>query len=107
MMTCGVFTEDKNEIIEFEANDLVIGHSYSLIACAEVEDPKGSKAQLVRIRNPWGDFKWTGDWHDESDLWTQQAREAIGHTDDDTDGTFCMELSDFKKYFRYVYICKY
>jgi hypothetical protein len=48
---------------------LVNMHAYSLISAAEVKKD-GKKVQLVKLRNPWGDHEWNGDWSDKSGLWT-------------------------------------
>ena len=48
---------------------LLTGHAYSLIQAAEVKN-NGKTIQLVKLRNPWGDHEWNGDWSDKSPLWT-------------------------------------
>ena len=48
---------------------LITGHAYSLIQAAEVKK-NGKTIQLVKLRNPWGDHEWNGDWSDKSPLWT-------------------------------------
>lgn len=44
---------------------IVQGHAYSILKLIEVDGTK-----LIMIRNPWGDGEWTGDWSDDSELWT-------------------------------------
>lgn len=51
---------------------LVGNHSYGLLDVREVTLADGSTEKLVKLRNPWGDFEWNGDWGDESDLWTPE-----------------------------------
>jgi len=60
---------------------------------------------LVKLRNPWGDFEWMGDWSDDSDLWTPTLKKQLGWTDVN-DGTFWMSLTDFIHYFSRVQICR-
>lgn len=49
---------------------LVGNHSYGLLDAREVQLEDGSIEKLVKLRNPWGDFEWKGDWGDDSELWT-------------------------------------
>ena len=72
---------------------------YSLIAAAEVKNKMGKLVQLVQLRNPWGQFEWTGDWGDDSDCWTPQLRKQLGMETAADDGSFWMDFDDFKKYF--------
>jgi hypothetical protein len=43
---------------------LVAMHSYGILGCAVVRDQNGEEIRLAQLRNPWGDFEWTGDWGD-------------------------------------------
>lgn len=52
---------------------LVSGHAYTLIAAKQTS--KGDR--LVKLRNPWGETEWTGDWSDSSPLWTEQMQVCV------------------------------
>ncbi len=45
-------------------NGLVMGHAYSVTG-ANVLTVRGKEVNLVRIRNPWGQKEWNGDWSDK------------------------------------------
>ena len=49
----------------------------------------------MEIRNPWADFEWTGDYSDNSDLWTDELKEAYGFTEVRDDGCFFMPYDDY------------
>lgn len=53
---------------------LVGQHSYGLLSAKEVKLDQGGTAKLVQLRNPWGNFEWTGDWGDSSELWTPSLK---------------------------------
>ena len=36
-------------------------HSYGVLDIAIIGE---NEEKLVKLRNPWGDFEWTGDWSD-------------------------------------------
>ena len=61
---------------------------------------------LLKLRNPWGNFEWKGDWGDESDKWTPELKEQVGFEEAADDGAFWFGLDDFVKYFGRVQICK-
>ena len=71
-------------------------------ACTINKDGKDIK--LVKLRNPWGDTEWVGDWSDDSNLWTEEIRQQIRDQDilveeAEEDGIFWMSFEDFKKFF--------
>ena len=59
------------------------------------------KEKLIKLRNPWGDFEWTGDWSDQSANWTPELKSELNFTDED-DGMFWMSFVDFCHYFSRV-----
>jgi len=86
-------------------NGLVMGHAYSITGVYEVPS---AKAQLVRVRNPWGNqYEWKGDWSDDSPLWSkvsQKDKDSLGISKED-DGEFFMAFPDFTKEFNKMEIC--
>ena len=51
-----------------------------LLAATVIKDQFGDDVQLVQLRNPWGDFEWTGDWGDNSACWTDALKKEDGKT---------------------------
>ena len=45
------------------------GHAYSLLDIYELETNQGL-VKLIKLRNPWGNREWQGDWSYNSSLWT-------------------------------------
>lgn len=78
---------------------IVQGHAYSVLKAIEVDGIK-----LVQIRNPWGRGEWTGDWSDDSDLWTTRMRNVLNWNLIEDDGIFWMEFGDFLSEFDEIYI---
>jgi len=75
-------------------------HAYSVL---DVQDIDGNR--LVRLRNPWGHFSWTGDWSDSSILWTKELKDKLmPHGSDD--GLFWMSFPDVITYFDSIDVCK-
>ena len=56
-----------------EAPSIVPGHAYTLLSACEANGVK-----LLRLRNPWGDHEWTGDWSDKSNLNSIQIESSMG-----------------------------
>lgn len=82
---------------------VISGHAYSLISIHEIQH-KGKELKLLRLRNPWGQGEWTGDWSDSSPLWTAAIKKQVGYTTGD-DGIFFIELYDYVKHFSWTSVC--
>ena len=88
------------------ASGLIPDHCYSLLNAAEAKGSDGEVHRVVQLRNPQGQGgEWTGDWADDSDLWTPQAKRQLKFVEED-DGVFWMGWDDFVSHFRNVGICK-
>ena len=83
---------------------LVGSHAYSLLSCVTLNTARGPQ-RLLKLRNPWGEAEWKGDWSDHSDLWTEDLKKQVGLEDKD-DGIFYMSYEDFSTYFTDVQICR-
>ena len=80
---------------------IVQGHAYSILKLVQVDGVK-----LICLRNPWGQGEWTGDWADDSELWTTRMKNMTGHKDFADDGIFWMDFNDFVHEFDSVYVCR-
>ena len=87
-----------------ESVGLIGQHSYGLLDVRDIDTKDGAE-HLVKLRNPWGDFEWRGDWSDSSSNWTPELREELEVTDKN-DGAFWMSFADFCHYFSRVQICR-
>jgi calpain-15 len=76
-------------------DQLKSGFSYSIIM---IKETQGNK--LINLRNPWGSFRWEGDWSPSSALWTEELRKEINPMLEENDGTFWMGFDDFIRHFR-------
>lgn len=82
-------------------NNIAKGHAYSILNAKEY---KG--LMLVKVRNPWGEIEWKGDYCDDSDLWTKELKEYFEFYEGiKEDGIFWMKFDDFIKEFFDLVIC--
>ena len=98
LITCSTSSRQNIERV-----GLVEGHAYTLISFHQVIS-RGKTVYLFRIRNPWSQGEWNGDWSDSSSLWDSKTKSQVDFQNKD-DGIFFMNDTDFFKYFTHVEIC--
>lgn len=57
--------EGRDQVEAKLTNGLVKGHAYSITDAVRVKVQGGKEVKLLRIRNPWGEKEWNGDWGDK------------------------------------------
>ena len=77
-------------------------HAYAILGTANVDS-----VRLVCMMNPWGGKKgeWTGDWSDDSILWTKRMKKKIPMFQKGEDGIFWLTIEDWVINFRSFYWC--
>ena len=84
---------------------LIANHSFTLVSAFErkVDD---EIVKLMKIRNPFGEGEWNGDWSDNSNKWNKAAKKAFPEfSKAKDDGIFWIDFDNFCKYFQVVSIC--
>jgi len=118
IMACG--SDDINQTGN-DNLDKTIGlagnHAYSLIGVYEIdagsrrvlgpnEPSSPANDKILKLRNPWGQGEWKGEWSDNSSKWTPQLKTSLGFSKGD-DGIFFMNFKDWQKYFYDYQVCYY
>eukprot|EP00927_Polykrikos_kofoidii_P004661 TRINITY_DN11846_c0_g1_i1.p1 TRINITY_DN11846_c0_g1~~TRINITY_DN11846_c0_g1_i1.p1 ORF type:complete len:1073 (+),score=234.63 TRINITY_DN11846_c0_g1_i1:25-3243(+) len=101
LMCCGT-TDDLDES---ETDGLVDSHAYTILDC--ISNVAGTPYDLIKIRNPWGsgEFK-SGRWDDDGPGWeTHPEVKAFCKPVKEDDGIFWLEVDEFFKYFKTIYLC--
>lgn len=92
-----------SEELDYDEIGLMTGHAYTVLDSYEF-NYSGVATRLVKLRNPWGSSEFSGDWSDNSPLWTEKLRKELNVTNVD-DGIFFMRLDDFIKYYAIFQMC--
>ncbi|XP_071129404.1 calpain-B-like [Mytilus edulis] len=107
LMGAGINLPGNTRTPEVEmSNGLVMGHAYSITGITSVPY-KGKNIQLLRLRNPWGNSEWTGDWSDHSEQIkniSPEARTKLGIVIRD-DGEFWISFLDVLRIFDEIQLC--
>ena len=98
LMTAGTTKNTNN--FKLEKIGLTPGHAYTVLGILEI-----NKEKVIKLRNPWGNFEFSGDWSDYSSKWTEELKIKY-EFNKKNDGTFYMSYNDFLKYFITIGFCK-
>jgi calpain-15 len=104
-IVCAAAGSNKASQQILEGIGLIGNLTYAVIHAQEVQAGRDGTVRLVKLRNPWSNAEWQGDWSDSSSKWTPQLKKLLNFTDA-ADGTFWMSFDDFKDYFSTVTICR-
>ena len=82
-----------------------MSHGYTVISIHEIIY-HGAVTRLVRLRNPWGEQEWNGEWSRFSQKWNEAVKVELKHSTLKA-GEFYMDFADFLKEFEATYICQF
>ena len=91
VMTAGTSADVYN--LPIEEMGLSPGHAYTVLDLHVINGEK-----VVRLRNPWGNGEYSGDWSDSSKKWTTELKKKYGLTKKN-DGDFFMGYDDYLKFY--------
>ena len=84
---------------------LVGGHAYTIINIYH-KTYKNKDYKLVKLRNPWGEKEFNGDWSDKSSKWNDELKKRLDFDGVKDDGIFYMSYDDFLEYYSSIEIVK-
>jgi len=91
VMTAGTSGDVLN--LPIEEMGLSPGHAYTVLDLHEINGEK-----VMRLRNPWGNGEYSGDWSDSSKKWTEELKKKYGLVKKN-DGDFYMSYDDYLKFY--------
>ena len=94
---------------DYESNNFNCNVSIKKENVADNNNNDNKKLRILKIYNPWAWFEWKGKFNDnDNESWNKipQLKELVGYNNND-DGIFFMEFSDYYKKFHSTYILNY
>jgi len=102
IMTAGTSSDIAN--LNLDEVGLSPGHAYTVLGVMEIDTGKEVE-KVVRLRNPYGNGEFNGDWSDYSSKWTPELKKKYNLVIKD-DGDFYMAFDDFLNYYITLGVCK-
>ena len=84
---------------------LIESHAYTIIGIKDLNH-NNKNLRLIKLRNPWGEKEFNGDWSDKSNKWTTEIKKICEFEGEKDDGIFYMSFDDFVKYFLIIDIAQ-
>ncbi|CAK58158.1 unnamed protein product (macronuclear) [Paramecium tetraurelia] len=85
-----------------EIMGLIYDHAYSILKLQTILHPIKGEVTLIKLRNPWGQKVWRGEWSDDSPSWTEKLKKKLRIQQRSNDGVFYMSYQDFIRYFNTI-----
>jgi hypothetical protein len=95
-MTAGTPGDVNN--LDIEERGLSPAHAYTFLKTYTVNTENGTE-RIVKLRNPWGNGEWSGNWSDSSKKWNASTKKQCEYQENRDDGVFYMSFDDFVKYY--------
>lgn len=93
--------------IHYMSNGLYSGHNYAVVTIREVKDSMGNLNRIVKLRNPYINEKWQGDWSEDSSLWTENLKKVLNyHPEKEGNYDFWISVRDIMGYFEVLNVYK-
>ena len=86
---------------EVEKRGLIPSHAYTLMSAKRWKE---RDIYLIKLRNPWGEGEWKGNWGDNSPCWTEECKRYFKFSKKN-DGIFWIDINDYILNFDATYIC--
>lgn len=75
-------------------------HNYAVICMKEVKDSKGKTSRILKLRNPYKEDQWKGEWSDKSKSWTYSLKQKLKVDECKKRGEFWISVKDLMTYFQ-------
>ncbi len=95
VMTAGTSANE-----DLEDVGLSPGHAFTVLGIHVINGER-----VIRLRNPWGEGEFNGDWSNYSSKWTDELKKEYNYSEKQ-DGDFFIGYKDFLKYFVTIGIAK-
>lgn len=108
MISASIECEENQEMEAKLDSGLIVGHAYGVSRVYELEVPGHGLARLIKLRNPWGQKEWQGDWRDDDPKWAQLSEDQRKELDltIENDGEFWMSFDDYLSIFTHTTVCR-
>ena len=104
------------QVVEGRPTGLIMNHAYGISDVMELPDPydKSWPLRLMRLRNPWGNSEWLGEWSGDSEEMQKYRKTLEAYIQtlapdeqfdlDADDGTFIMHFRQWRDNFSTLFI---